>query len=63
MKTDLSGFVARRLAALVAVLLLCLAANSWADVLYVDAGATGANDGVTWASAYADLQAALAAVR
>ena len=32
-----------------------------ADVLYVHASATGANDGSSWADAFVDLQAALEA--
>ncbi len=38
-----------------------LSSAALADVIYVNAGATGAGDGTTWADAFPDLQAAIAA--
>ena len=47
---------------IVCLLVLPLLRGSVADarILYVDAGATGANDGSSWADAYRELQSALA---
>ena len=44
-----------------AIVLFSSAAALCADVLYVNAAATGANDGSSWTDAYTDLQAAIAA--
>lgn len=40
-----------------------LAANAAANIVYVNSGATGANDGSSWASAFVDLQDALDAAQ
>ena len=39
------------------------ACPAWAEVIYVNASATGANNGTDWTDAYTDLQSALAAAR
>ncbi|HCY82091.1 MAG TPA: hypothetical protein DHV22_11060, partial [Xanthomarina gelatinilytica] len=38
---------------------LLLACNSFAQIIYVNANASGTNDGTTWENAYANLQDAL----
>jgi len=48
---------------LVSVCLLILTSTALGKVIYVDADATGANDGSTWADAYRFLQDALANAR
>ena len=45
----------------VALLLAALALPAWAGILHVDASATGAGTGASWAHAYTDLSDALAA--
>lgn len=45
---------------LFSLLLLISAPGVQADILYVDSGASGANDGSTWCDAYVTLQQALA---
>ena len=50
-----------RMNALGLIMYFCCAIAGLADVIYVDAGATGGNTGASWSDAYADLQDALAA--
>ena len=52
----------RRLPVLLGISLLAHAAAAGASVIYVNAAASGpTHDGATWATAFADLQAALSA--
>jgi hypothetical protein len=44
---------------IVAMLLLAVAGTSFAATVYVDASATGSNNGTSWQSAFTDLQSAM----
>jgi hypothetical protein len=43
-----------------AMLTVFILGNGWAEVIYVDGSASGANNGSSWSAAYSDLQVALA---
>ncbi len=45
----------------IAALCLLVSSAAWANVIYVNQAASGANDGTSWADAFTDLQAGIAA--